>query len=139
MSTCNFCKAADFSFFHLIKELPWSYVYIWEYQKDFPIRLIVSFKSHKEELFELTDEELLGFMRDCSHVAEAMTQAFSFDKVNYGIAGDGQRHLHMHIVGKVRDGFMWRNMFNTRIEETDEGRVTSEELQNLIDRILPYL
>ena len=135
---CVFCKKKTFENGLLIAELDYSLVYLTPFQKKFPCRAMVSLKNaHKEELFELTDDELLGFMKDCSRVAKALKTTFVCDKMNYGIAGDSVRHLHMHIVGKQKDGPMWTNMFSTKTD--GENKLTDTELHEMAEKLLENL
>ena len=74
-------------------------------------RCVVLCKRHVRELFELTDEELAGFMREVARVAEAITQAVPCDKLNYAAYGDKADHLHVHVAPKTRDGVAWGQPF----------------------------
>ncbi len=133
MSDCKFCLNEPFDDLRLVTELKSSFVYMGAYQNKFVCRAIVSLKTHRNELFELTPVEMYEFTQDCARVAEAMKKAFPCDKINYGIAGDVMPHVHMHLVGKKKDGPMWSNMFSTQV--TGEEPVTSEEQDRMIEKL----
>ena len=67
-------------------------------------RCIVAYKDHNIELFELSDSELLAFMKDVNKVAATMKKLFGAEKINYGAYSDKLPHLHMHLVPKYVDG-----------------------------------
>ena len=67
-------------------------------------RCIVAYKDHSIELFELSDSELLAFMKDVNKVAATMKKLFGAEKINYGAYSDKLPHLHMHLVPKYVDG-----------------------------------
>ena len=86
-------------------------------------RCIVTYRDHVNELFELTDEELVLFMKDVVHVARAVKQATGANKINYGIYSDKLPHLHMHLVPKYEGGVNWGSTFEmmpaNRVFRTD--------------------
>ncbi len=74
-------------------------------------RCNVVFDGHRKELFDLSKEELSAFIADVSRAAQAVTRAFSPDKLNYGAFGDTMPHLHMHVVPKYKDKENWGSTF----------------------------
>ena len=60
-------------------------------------------KGHKEEVFELTDEEKLAVMQDLAQAAQAIKKAFGAAKINIGSYGDLVPHMHFHICPKYPD------------------------------------
>lgn len=74
-------------------------------------RCVVGLVDHKEELFELTSEELKQFIADVNDVARAVKEGFGADKINYGIFGDEVPHVHLHIVPKHEEGPDWGGSF----------------------------
>jgi diadenosine tetraphosphate (Ap4A) HIT family hydrolase len=63
----------------------------------------LTFKHHKIELYELNDEEALGFMRDIQKCAKALKNATNAIKVNYEIHGNTIPHLHVHLYPRYLD------------------------------------
>ena len=59
---------------------------------------LVMLKRHANELFELTDAELLGFWRDVATVAQALDRLYSPAKINYAVLGNLCPHIHCHLV-----------------------------------------
>jgi diadenosine tetraphosphate (Ap4A) HIT family hydrolase len=63
----------------------------------------VTSKVHAVELYDLTDDELLSFMRDVSAYAKALKSVTNAVKVNYEIHGNTVPHLHLHLFPRYRD------------------------------------
>src|ERR1051326_3102240 len=59
---------------------------------------IIALKRHANEMFELSDQELLGFWQDVAQVARALDQLHSPAKINYGVFGSRCPHLHCHLI-----------------------------------------
>jgi ATP adenylyltransferase len=93
-------------------------------------RCVVLYKQHVRELFELTDEELAGFMRDVARVAAAIAQTVPCDKVNYAAYGDKADHLHAHVVPKTQGGPAWGQPFV--LNAGVPVQLTPEETQALL-------
>lgn len=70
-------------------------------------RCVVAYRSHVNELFELSETELALFMADVARAAKAIKSAFAPDKINYGAYSDKLPHLHMHLVPKYQGGAAW--------------------------------
>ena len=60
--------------------------------------------NHAEELYELSDEELQGFMQDVKRVCRAVAGTVHPEKINLGLYGDTCKHVHWHIVPKQKGG-----------------------------------
>lgn len=60
-------------------------------------------KRHVVELYELTDQELLGLMRDLKRCARALHTVTSAVKINYEIHGNSLPHLHIHLYPRYLD------------------------------------
>lgn len=88
-------------------------------------RVVVALKTHREELFMLTDEERQGFFSDAARVSKAMKELFNPGKINYGVFGDGVPHFHMHLVPKYKDGLQWGHFFWDK--GLEEVTLTDEE------------
>ncbi len=59
----------------------------------------VTSKVHALELYELSDDELLAFMKDVSDYAKALKNVTNAIKINYEIHGNSVPHLHLHLWG----------------------------------------
>ena len=59
---------------------------------------VVALKRHKSELFELDQDELLGFWSDVSDVAGALERVYAAAKINYMVFRNRCPHLHCHLV-----------------------------------------
>lgn len=80
--------------------------------QNFPGRCVVQYKEHKTELFQLTPEELHDFSDDVAVTAQAISELYHADKINYGIFGDGVPHLHYHVIPKKKGGYCWGGQFD---------------------------
>lgn len=54
-------------------------------------------KEHKTELFHLDRNYKMKFLEEMSLVAEAVSNAFGAEKMNYELLGNGETHLHWHL------------------------------------------
>ena len=54
-------------------------------------------KAHAVELSDLSESDLLGFMKDVQAAARALKQVTGAVKINYEIHGNTVPHLHMHL------------------------------------------
>ena len=63
----------------------------------------LTFKEHKIELYELNDEEILGFMKDIQKCAKALKIITNAIKINYEIHGNTIPHLHVHLYPRYMD------------------------------------
>lgn len=91
-------------------EMTWSNVYLFRDQKHLG-RCVVALKEHKDEIFQLSDEQRNGFFSEVSAVAEAIAQYTQAKKINYAIYGDIVSHFHVHLVPKQMDGLQWGGPF----------------------------
>lgn len=60
-------------------------------------------KIHVIELYELTDNELLGIMKDVALCAKALKKVTNAVKINYEIHGNTAPHLHVHLYPRYMD------------------------------------
>lgn len=106
-----------------VGDLPYSTLFILKNQNH-KGRVVLALKTHREELFQLTDEERQGFFADAARVSQAVKELFNPNKINYGVFGDGVPHFHMHMVPKYKDELQWGHFFwDKGVEEvylTDE-------------------
>ncbi len=54
-------------------------------------------KTHAVELDDLSEADLLGFMKDLQTAARALKQVTGAVKINYEIHGNTVPHLHLHL------------------------------------------
>lgn len=124
MNDCFYCENGEKrkSLMVEICSLDYSDVYLNRDQKH-KGRIVVKFKDHKTEYFQLTKEENAGFFAELSLAAEAVFNLYHPDKINYATFGDGVPHVHVHVVPKYRDGLNWGAPF----DDTLEKELLSEE------------
>ena len=115
-----------------ICELEASTLYLFK-EQTYRGRCLVAFKGHKNELFDLTDEERDLFMKDVTRAAKAMKLAFDVNKVNYGAYSDKMPHLHFHLVPKYEDGPGWGGTFE--MMPSPKVLLSEEEYTQLMDKV----
>lgn len=83
---------------YFVKELDTGYVVLGDNQHFCGYTLFL-YKSHgnKTELFHLDEAERARFLEEMSIVAQAVSNAFGADKMNYELLGMGDAHLHWHL------------------------------------------
>jgi len=81
---------------YFVRELETGYLVIGFKQYFYGYSLFLC-KQHVTELFYLDDEFCAKFQREMVIAAEAVKNAFSADKMNYELLGNGDVHLHWHL------------------------------------------
>ncbi len=85
---------------YYVKELETGYVVIGDNQHFHGYTLFLC-KEHKTELFHLPHGLKMKFLEEMSLVAEAVSNAFGAEKMNYELLGNGETHLHWHLFPRV--------------------------------------
>lgn len=87
---------------YFVKELDTGYVVIGDNQH-FRGYTLFLYKSHGNitELFHLDRAEKMRFLEEMSLVAQAVSNAFGAEKMNYELLGMGDAHLHWHLYPRV--------------------------------------
>ena len=81
---------------YFIRELQTGYAVIGDHQR-FPGYALFLCKRHHTELHQLEPAFRDLFLHEMALVAEAACRAFSPDKMNYELLGNGETHLHWHL------------------------------------------
>lgn len=115
---CFYCKKDErqAALMLPLAELRWSDVYLFRDQKHRG-RCIVALKEHRDEMWQLSEEQRNGFFAEVSAVAEAVSAYAQADKINYAVYGDKVSHFHVHIVPKREGGLQWGGPFTDDIEK----------------------
>lgn len=105
------------------------------------------YKEHKTELFQLDHAVKLKFLEEMSLVAEAVSNAFGAEKMNYELLGNGDSHLHWHLFprasgdlenyGNHGKGPVW--WYPMEKMYSDNNRPTPAELEELKRKLLNEL
>ncbi|MGN0456657.1 MAG: HIT family protein [Acutalibacteraceae bacterium] len=85
---------------YFVKELETGYVVIGDNQHFKGYTLFLC-KEHQTELFRLDHSTKMKFLEEMSIVAEAVSNAFGAEKMNYELLGNGETHLHWHLFPRV--------------------------------------
>ena len=124
---------------YFVKELETGYVVIGDHQYFEGYTLFLA-KEHVTELHHLHPTVKLRFLEEMSLVQEAVSKAFSAQKMNVELLGNGDAHAHWHIFPR-REGDMKGHGLNGRgpvwwvpWEEmvAEEYHVKDRRLENLI-------
>ncbi len=115
---CFYCKkdARQAALMVPLAEMQWSDVYLFRDQKHRG-RCIVALKEHRDEMWQLSEEQRNGFFAEVSAVAEAVSAYAAADKINYAIYGDKVSHFHVHVVPKREGELQWGGPFTDDIEK----------------------
>lgn len=81
---------------YFVRELETGYVVIGDHQHFEGYTLFLC-KEHVTELYHLDKETKLKFLEEMSLVAEAVSNAFGAEKMNYELLGNGDSHIHWHL------------------------------------------
>ncbi len=85
---------------YFVKELETGYVVLGDHQH-FKGYVLFLYKNHVTELFDLDKKEREKFLEEMTITAEAVSKAFSAEKMNYECLGNGDSHLHWHLFPRV--------------------------------------
>ena len=85
---------------YFVRELETGYVVIGDNQHFKGYTLFLC-KEHKTELFQLEKMQKVKFLEEMSIVAEAVSEAFDAEKMNYELLGNGDTHLHWHLFPRI--------------------------------------
>ncbi len=123
---------------YFVKELETGYVVIGDNQHFRGYTLFLC-KEHKTELFHLEHSYKMKFLEEMSLVAQAISNAFNAEKMNYELLGNGETHLHWHLFPRVTGdienygncgkGPVW--WYPMEKMYSDDNRPTSDELEEM--------
>lgn len=85
---------------YFVKELKTGYAVLGDHQHFKGYTLFLC-KQHRSELHELDKETKLQFLEEMSLVSQAVSDAFSAQKMNCELLGNGDAHLHWHLFPRV--------------------------------------
>ena len=85
---------------YFVKELDTGYVVMGNHQFFRGYTLFLC-KKHETELFHLDKRFRDKYCEEMNTVAQAVSQAFSAEKMNYELLGNGDTHLHWHLFPRV--------------------------------------
>lgn len=100
----------------------------------------ISLKEHKENLIDLTDEELIEFREVCREIQGALDKLFQPDRYNYQQMGNLTRHVYFHLIPRYQHPrlFDGRQFVDERYGKLPERRWVFEEeefLEKLASKI----
>ena len=138
---CMYCSedsALRNSLMEKLCDLSHSIVYVFKDQHYYG-RCVVAFKGsrHCSELFELTDSELAGYMKNVSLVARAVKEVSRAEKINYAIYGDIANHVHFHIVPKTCTEETWGGPFS--MGNANAYFLDGEKMQELKEALIEHI
>lgn len=133
MNNCFYCEDGEKrkSLMIEICKLDYCTVYLNRDQKH-KGRIVVKFKDHKTEYFQLTKEENAGFFAELALAAKAVFNLYHPDKINYATFGDGVPHVHVHVVPKYNGGLNWGAPFD---DSLPKQLLSDEEYEAMVKEI----
>lgn len=147
---CLICERIDWILSgknpYFVKELETGYVVIGDHQhfKGYTIFLC---KEHVTELHHLPKQFRDKHLSEMADISQAVSTAFSAEKMNIESLGNGDSHLHWHLFprkagdlgsyGQEGKGPVWWLPFEEMY--ADEKRVSDEELAQMKDQLLATL
>ena len=81
---------------YFVRELETGHVVIGDHQHFKGYTLFLC-KEHVTELFLLDPDVKVKYLEEMSIVAEAVSNAFGAEKMNYELLGNGDTHVHWHL------------------------------------------
>src|ERR1700729_2783691 len=103
----------------------------------FPWVMLVPRKNNLREIIDLSEEELITFMKEISLVSRAMQDVFNPDKLNVAALGNVVPQLHIHIIARYKSDVAWPDpVFNkgsTEYNEEQRFRVV-EQIYKAIEK-----
>ena len=114
----------------LVEELETGYVVLGDFQRFDGYTLLLC-KRHARELHELDTDFRRLFLEEMALTAEAVYRAFQPDKLNYELLGNGDTHLHWHLIPRYAGdtpapGPIWQlpasELYAERFRPTDQER-----------------
>ena len=115
---CFYCKKDErqAALMTPLAEMTFSDVFLFRDQKHRG-RCVVALKEHRDEIWQLSNEQRAGFFAEVSAVAEAVSEYAHADKTNCAIYGDLVSHFHVHVVPKRKGELQWGAPFTDDIEK----------------------
>ena len=119
MENCLYCKNKALLYELMIKicDLEVSTLYLFKEQSH-PGRVVLAYKEHIGEQFEIPEADYLRFMLDLRRVGKALEETFHPAKVNFGAYSDTLKHAHWHIVPKYEGEFEFGGVFAMNPKQT---------------------
>lgn len=124
-----------------VKELETGYVVLGDFQYYKGYTLFIS-KIHAEELHQLKHGVMKKFLIEMAQVAKAVYQTFHPLKLNYEMLGNGDPHLHWHILPRYKNdpnlnSPVW--IIDKSIRYAESTKPSNEQLKKLKGQLLKYL
>jgi diadenosine tetraphosphate (Ap4A) HIT family hydrolase len=95
---------------------------------------------HVEGLELLEPAEYTAQMSDLQRAAQAISSAFTPDRMNYASMGNLVAHLHWHIVPRYRSDARWgKPIYTSDLADMPVKRLEEGEYQQSVDRIRAQL
>ena len=119
MDSCLYCnnKAVLDELMIKICDMEVSTLYLFKEQSH-PGRVVLAYKDHVSEQFEIPEADYVRFMLDVRKVGEALKEVFHPAKINFGAYSDTLKHAHWHIVPKYEGEFEFGDVFAMNPKQT---------------------
>ena len=99
----------------------------------------MALRPHAVEIFDISDSDLMKFMKDVKGVAKALKEVTKAKKINYEIHGNTIPHLHMHLFPRYiddqfPDGAIDYNKIEPAVYKGNEFEEFVKELREKINK-----
>lgn len=96
------CLSCGFELWNPVAILPNTLVGLYDDGR-FPGRCIVSFQTHKDDLTELSADEMSAFMAEAMNVSRSIQKVTGCERVNFAVLGNAVQHVHAHLIPRYPD------------------------------------
>src|SRR3989339_620279 len=126
---------------YFVKELVSGYVVLCDFQFYFGYTLFLS-KTHVNELHKLSKRERYIFLKEMAKVAEAVYKTFKPKKLNYGLMGNTDTHIHWHLIPRYENDLQPETAIwavDKKIRCNKMSRPKEDQLKKMKERLLVEL
>lgn len=88
-------------------------------------------KNHYTELHQIPTDEYAAFSRELYAAGNAISKTFSPDKMNYSCLGNGDAHVHWHIIPRFKTDSDWGELPYFKREHPRERLIAEDNAKEL--------
>ena len=92
-------------------------------------------KNHYTELHQIPMEEYVALSRDLHIAGNAISKTFSPDKMNYSCLGNGDAHVHWHLIPRYKSDPDWGELPYLKREHPREHMISEAKARDLANLV----
>ena len=96
-------------------------------------------KKHYTELHQIPANEYAIFSKELYVAGNAISNAFSPDKMNYSCLGNGDAHVHWHLIPRFKSDPDWGELPYFKREHPREHMISEDRAIELARLVKPYV